>query len=73
MPKINAMLLKLECFQYATSLDLNKVYYHIRLIENASNLYMIIFPWKKYHYKRLAMGVAKPPDIFQHKMNDLFH
>ena len=25
-----------------------------------------------YRYKRLPMGVSNSPDIFQHKMNDLF-
>ena len=29
MPKTNEMLLKLEGFQYTTSLDLIMVYYHI--------------------------------------------
>ena len=29
--------------------------------------------WGKYRYKRLPMGVANSPDIFQQKMNDLFH
>ena len=37
MPKINEMLFKLEVFQYATSLNLNMGYYHIRLSENASD------------------------------------
>ena len=73
MPKINEMLLKLEGFQYATSLDLNMGYYHILLSENASNLCKIIIPWGKYRYKRLPMRVANSPDIFQQKMNDLFH
>ena len=27
----------------------------------------------KYRYKRLTMGVAKSPDVFQQKMNYLFH
>ena len=27
----------------------------------------------KYCYKRLPMGVSNSPDIFQKKMNDLFH
>ena len=45
MPKKDEMLLKLEAFQYATRLDLNMVHHHIRLIENASNLCMIIIPW----------------------------
>ena len=45
MPKINEMLLKLEGFQYASSLDLSMGYYHIRLSENASNLCTIILLW----------------------------
>ena len=42
MHKINEMLLKLEGFQYSTSLDLNMGYYHIGLSKNASNLCTII-------------------------------
>ena len=45
MPKINKTLLKLEGFQYATSLDLNMVYYHIQLSENAGKLCTIVLPW----------------------------
>ena len=48
-------------------------YYRIQIIENASKLYMIIIPWGKYSYKRLPMGFYNYPEIFQHKMNDLFH
>ena len=47
MPKIPDMLLNLEGFQYATSLDLNMGYYHILLSEQASNLCTIILPWGK--------------------------
>ena len=64
MPKINEMLLKLEGFQDATSLDLNMVCYHIRFIQNASNLCTIILPYGKYFYKRLPMKVANSQDIF---------
>ena len=62
------MLLKLEGFKYATSLDLNMGYYYIRLSKNSSNLCTIVLPWEKYHYKRLLMGVANSPDIFQQKL-----
>ena len=31
------------------------------------------YPVGKYCYKCLPMGVANYPDIFQHKMNYLFH
>ena len=44
MPKINKMLLKLEGFQYATSLNLKMIYYHIQLSYNTSNLCTIILP-----------------------------
>ena len=47
IPKINEMLLKLEGFKYATYLDLNMVYYHIQINEDAINLCTIIFPWGK--------------------------
>ena len=73
MPKTNEMLLKLEGFQYATSLDLNMGYYYIKLSENTSKLCMIILPWGKYLYKRLTMLVATSLDIFQQKMNNLFY
>ena len=33
----------------------------------------MILPCGKYRYKRLPMGVANSPDIFQQKINDLFH
>ena len=49
MPKINEKILKLERFQYATSLDLNMGYYHIKLSEDASNLRTIILSWEKDH------------------------
>ena len=55
------------------SLDLNMGYYHIQLGKNASNLCMIIISWGKYCYKHLPMGIANYPEIFQQKMNDLFH
>ncbi len=55
---------------HATTLDLNMGYYNIRLDPDASRV-CIIFPWGKYSYKRLPMGIAGSPDIFQEKMSDL--
>ena len=72
IPKIIKNLFKLERFQYATSIHLNMGYNNIQMTENASNLGTIILPWGKYHFKRLLMQVSNSPDIFQHKLNDLF-
>ena len=46
-------------------------YYTIRLNPNASKICSIIFPWGKYSYKRLHMGIAGSPDIFQANMSEL--
>ena len=37
------------------------------------NLCTIILLRGKYRYKRLPMGVANSPKLFQQKINDLFH
>ena len=55
------------------SLYLNMGYYYIQLSENASNLCTIILPWLGYRYKQLPMIISNSSDIFQQKMNDLFH
>ncbi len=64
IPKISAVLQELEGFTFATALVLNMVYYTIRLDPDASKICTIIFPWGKYSYKRLPMGIAGSPDIF---------
>jgi hypothetical protein len=54
-----------------TALDLNMGYYTIRLDPDASKICTIIFPWGRYSYKRLPMGITGSPDIFQGKMSEL--
>ena len=61
MPKMREIILNLEVFQYARSLDLNMVYYRISINNQASNLCTIISPWGKYKYKRLPMGICNTP------------
>jgi RNase H-like domain found in reverse transcriptase/Reverse transcriptase (RNA-dependent DNA polymerase) len=71
IPKIQDMLLKLEGFQWATRLDLNRGYYHIELSQFSKQLCTIVLPWGKYEYQRLPMGLCNSPDIFQEKMGTL--
>ena len=71
MPKISTVLQELECIIYATALDLNLGYYTIRLDTDASRICTINFPWGEYSYKRLPMGIAGSPDIFQAIMLEL--
>jgi hypothetical protein len=65
------VLQELEGFTFATALDLNMGYHTIRLDRDAPKICTIIFPWGKYSYKRLPMGIAGSPDIFQGKMSEL--
>ena len=71
IPKIQDLLLKLEGFQWATSLDLNMGYYHIELSPFSKKLCTIVMPWGKYEYQRLPMGLCNSPDIFQEYMGEL--
>jgi hypothetical protein len=50
---------------------LNMGYYTIRLDRDASKICTVFFPWGKYSNKRLPMGIAGSPDIFQNKMLEL--
>jgi hypothetical protein len=65
------VLQEIEGFSFATALDLNISYYTIRLDPDASKICTIIFPWGRYSYKQLLMGIAGSPDIFQGKMSEL--
>ena len=71
IPNIHDLLLKLEGFQYGTSLDLNMGYYHIELSPDSKRICTIVLPWGKYEYQRLPMGLSNSPDIFQDKMSTL--
>jgi hypothetical protein len=71
IPKMSMVLQELEGFTFATAPDLNTGYYTMRLDPDASRICTIIFPWGKYSYKRLPVGIAGPPDIFQSKTLEL--
>jgi hypothetical protein len=57
--KIGGIIRSMEGITYASALDFNKGYYHIKLDTDAQKLCTIVFPWHigKYKYKRLPMGI----------------
>jgi hypothetical protein len=63
------VLQELERFTFVTALA--QGCYTIRLDPDASRICTIIFPWGKYSYKQLPMGITGSPDIFQGKMWEL--
>ena len=72
MPKIQEILLNLEGFQYANSLDLNMGCYRICISKESSNLCTIILTFGKYKYKCLPKWICNSPYIFQDKMIEMF-
>ena len=73
LPKISDTLQRMEKFQWASAIDLNMGYYHLTLDLKTREICSLIFPWGRYRYKRLPMGAATAPDVFQEKMNNLFN
>jgi Reverse transcriptase (RNA-dependent DNA polymerase) len=71
IPKIGDMIRSMEGFTFATALDLNMGYYHIKFDTDAQKLCTIIFLWEKYMYKRLPMGIKITLDVFQNVMSKL--
>jgi hypothetical protein len=55
----------------ASALDLNMGYYHIKLDADAQKICTIVFPWGKFKYKRLPMGIKIALDVFQNVINKL--
>lgn len=58
IPKIQDLLLKLEGFKWATTLDLNMGYYHIEIDLASKALCTIVLPSGKYEYQKLPMGLC---------------
>jgi hypothetical protein len=71
IPKISTILQELEDFTCATALDLNMGYYTIRLDPTVFEMCNIIFPWRKYSYKRLPMDFGGSADMFQAQIMEL--
>jgi len=71
IPNIQDMLLNLEGFQWATSLDLNMGCYHVRLDPASRQLCAIVLPFGKHEHQAIPMGLFNSPDIFQEKMSEL--
>ena len=71
LPRIGETIQRLEKFKSATALDLSQGYYSIPICKKSQKICTTILPWGKYAYKRLPMGVACAPDIFQSIMMEI--
>ena len=71
LPRIGETMQQLEVFQYVTALDINMVYYTIRISPASQDMTTIITEFGKFRYNRLPMGMCAPGDIFQAKVDKL--
>ena len=65
IPNIGDMIRSIEEFTFATELDLNMGYCHIKLDSDAQNRCTVVFSCGKYKYTRLPMGIKIAPDVFK--------
>ena len=59
IPNIQDMLLNLDGFQYATSLDLNMGYYHIELSPKSKQLCTLVFPFWEVRDATITNGTVQ--------------
>ena len=71
IPRIADTLHQLECFTFATTLDLNIGYYTIPLAECSKDITTIVTEFGKFRYTCLPMGMAISGDVLQSKVCDL--
>ena len=72
IPNTQDMLLDLEGFQCATSLDSNVAHCHIKLSPASKKLCALVFPFGKCKMQQLPVGLCGSPGIFQEKMSMSF-
>lgn len=72
LPTTEEILMSIQGFLYASSLDLNMGYLSIPLNENTRQILTIIMPFGAYECLMLPMGVMPATDIFQARMVHLF-
>jgi dihydroorotate dehydrogenase len=70
IPKIGDMIRSMEVFTFASAIDINMGYCHIKYDADTHKLCTIVLPWQmgKYKYKCLPMGIKIAPDVFQNVM-----
>ena len=72
LPLIDDIMISLESFAFATSLDLSMEYYAMILAMLSRKYTAIILPWGLYEYTALPMGLKVSANIFQAAMSGLF-
>ena len=71
LPIIGETMQKLEGYQYAATLDINREYYTIRLSPDSQDMTTIVTEFGKFRYNRLPMGICALGNIYQSKVDKL--
>ena len=71
LPRLGKTIHHMEGFQYETALDINMLYYTIRIFPYIQYMMTIVTEFGNLKYNRLPMGMFTLGYIFQTKVENL--
>jgi hypothetical protein len=71
LPMIQDVLHRRSGYKYFTKIDLTMFHYNLELDEASKELCMIVTPYGKFQYCRMAMGLKPSPDFAQSIIEDV--
>ena len=63
---------KVNGANFFSTLDAEKAFYQISLDEQSQNLLTFNTPFGRYKYRRMPMGITSAPEVYQHRMKQVF-
>ena len=72
-PTLNDILVRLAGVKYLKLIDASSGYHNLKLDEPSSYLTTVSFPFAKYRYRRLPLGLAPASDMLQRRIDKLFN
>ena len=73
LPNVNDTLRKMKGFAHDEFVDVNMEYYHALLDKKSQEICTVLLPWGKHTCTFLPQGLNCSPDVFQEKMDAVFH
>ena len=72
LPTIEEIATRLHGAKVFTVLDVRQGFWHVPLDEKSSLLTTFNTPFGRYRWKRMPFGISSAPEVFQHRMHEVF-